>query len=145
MYSYQGYEVKIVRETRFPCSKVTISNIHEAFGIFYEELGCQDREVLVAMILDTSNQLLGIHTASIGTVSEVMVHPREVFKAAILMSGSQIILAHNHPCGQLNISDEDIQITHRLKQAGEILGIEVLDHLIIGDMNFLSLKEKGYL
>ena len=95
-------------------------------------------------ILDARNQLLGINTVSVGTLNSSIVHPRECFKPAILMGAASIILAHNHPSGDTTPSREDIELTKRLRDAGEILGIEVLDHLIITDTSSLSLKEAGH-
>jgi len=83
------------------------------------------------------------NTVSIGTVNASLVHPREIFKVALLCNASAVILAHNHPSGNPTPSHEDIDITNRLKKAGEILGIEVLDHIIIGDNTWTSFKEKG--
>ncbi len=80
-----------------------------------------------------------------GTISEALVHPREVFREAIREAGSSIIIAHNHPSGVLTPSREDIHTTKRIKEAGEIIGIELLDHLIITESSYLSLKEEGYL
>ena len=88
---------------------------------------------------------LGINTVSIGSLSTSIVHPREVFKAAILMGAANIILAHNHPSGDPSPSKEDIEITQRLAKAGEILGIEVLDHLILTPSGHISFKDKGLL
>ncbi|MNI93032.1 hypothetical protein D3C73_1509200 [compost metagenome] len=80
-----------------------------------------------------------------GSLSASIVHPREVFRAAMKCSSAAIICAHNHPSGDPTPSPEDIALTSRLIQAGEIVGIDVLDHLIIGDSRFISLKEKGYM
>ena len=114
-----------------------------AVEILRRQLPLEDREVFVAVLIDTRNQVLGINTVSIGSLSSSIVHPREVFKAAILMGAANIILAHNHPSGDPSPSKEDIEITRRLTKAGEILGIEVLDHLILTDTGFLSLKKEG--
>jgi len=80
-----------------------------------------------------------------GSLNASIVHPREVFRAAIKCSSASIICAHNHPSGDPTPSPEDISLTQRLLQAGEIVGIDVLDHLIIGDSSFVSLKEKGHM
>ena len=89
--------------------------------------------------------VLGVNTVSIGSVSASIVHPRETFRIAILMGASSIILAHCHPSGDPSPSQDDIDLTKRLAKGGEILGIEVLDHIIIADHQFLSLKEEGLL
>ena len=102
-----------------------------------------DREKFIALLLDTKNHVVAANTVSIGTVNASLVHPREIFKVALLCNASAVILAHNHPSGNPTPSHEDIDITNRLKKAGEILGIEVLDHIIIGDNTWTSFKEKG--
>lgn len=92
-----------------------------------------DREHLVLITLDIKNNITSISTVSIGSLNSSIVHLREVFKVAILSNSASIIMAHNHPSGDSTPSKEDINITHRIKECGKILGIELLDHLIIGD------------
>ncbi|OPX92134.1 MAG: hypothetical protein A4E52_00136 [Pelotomaculum sp. PtaB.Bin013] len=109
------------------------------------EMRFLDREHFRVMLLNTKNQVLRIETVSIGTLSSSQVHPRELFKFAVKNSAAAIILVHNHPSGEPTPSREDIDITGRLADAGKIMGIEVLDHIIIGDGKFVSFKEKGLL
>lgn len=97
------------------------------------------------VMLDTKNQIIGIEDISIGSLNSSIVHPREVFKEAIARSSASIILVHNHPSGDPTPSKEDISITRRLSEGGEILGIKVLDHIIIGNKRYISLKEKDIL
>jgi len=92
--------------------------------------------------LDTKNQVIGLHMVSRGNLNSSVVHPRETFVRAILNNAASIILCHNHPSGDPTPSQADIDITRRLAEAGELLGIAVLDHIIIGDGNYVSLKEK---
>jgi DNA repair protein RadC len=95
-------------------------------------------------MLDVKNQVIGIHTVSIGNLNSAIVSPREVFKAAILANAASIILGHNHPSGDTTPSPEDIQVTQVLFQAGKLLDIDVLDHVIIGeDGAFCSLRRDG--
>jgi len=94
--------------------------------------------------LNNKNVVQYIDLASLGTVSETIVHPREIFRESIKRSCSAIIVAHNHPSGVLTPSREDITTTRRLVDAGKLLGVPVLDHVIIGD-GFLSMKEEGYI
>jgi len=108
-------------------------------------IGDYDREALVVLTFDTKNKINSITVASIGSLNSSIVHPREVFKTAILSNSASIIIGHNHPSGDPSPSKEDISITSRLKECGKILGIELLDHVIIGDNNYISLKEKGLL
>lgn len=104
-----------------------------------------DREQFIIACLNTKNEPTNILVVSVGTLNKAIVHPREVFKTAILSNAASIMAFHNHPSGDTTLSDQDIQLTHRLIEAGELLGIKLLDHLIIGDGSFTSLKEKGYL
>ena len=99
------------------------------------------REHFVAVYLDGANQVASYSIVSIGTANASMVHPREVFQRAILAGAVSIIIAHNHPSGVLTPSDEDHKVTQRLKEAGEIVGIKLLDHLIITDLACLSLSK----
>lgn len=103
------------------------------------------QEHFVVIYLDTKNQVIHKQTIFIGSLNASIVHPREVFKEAIRRSSASIICVHNHPSGDPTPSREDIDVTKRLAECGRMLGIEVLDHLIIGEKKFVSLKEKGYL
>ncbi|CAM3458070.1 RadC family protein [Cytobacillus oceanisediminis] len=103
------------------------------------------QEHFVCLYLNTKNQVLHKQTIFIGSLNASIVHPREVFKEAFRRSAASIICIHNHPSGDPTPSREDIEVTKRLAEAGKIIGIDVLDHLIIGENKFVSLKEKGYL
>ena len=104
-----------------------------------------DREHCLVIMLKGKNRITAINTVSIGTLTSSLVHPREVFKPAILTNAASIILAHNHPSGDPEPSEEDLETTKRLVEAGKIMGIEVLDHIIVAGDKFLSFKEKGLL
>ena len=112
-------------------------------SLLMEDMRNLDREYFLALLLNTKNQVLAKETISIGTLNASMVHPRELFKIAVKRSAAAMILAHNHPSGDPAPSKEDISLSKRLIEAGEILGIDVLDHIIIGDNKFTSLKSKG--
>ncbi|MFC2008168.1 DNA repair protein RadC [Chloroflexota bacterium] len=101
------------------------------------------KEYFLALFLDTRNQLIKVSEISIGSLDSSIVHPREVFKEAISASAASVIFVHNHPSGDPEASEDDIKLTKRLAEAGEIMGIDVLDHVIIGDNKYLSLKGKG--
>jgi len=101
------------------------------------------KEHFLALLLDTRNQLIKVAEISIGSLDTSIVHPREVFKEAISASAAAVIFAHNHPSGDAQASQDDIKLTKRLAEAGELVGIEVLDHIIIGDKKSLSLKREG--
>jgi len=102
-----------------------------------------DREHFVVLALDARNRPIGCNTVSVGSLSASIVHPREIFKFAILANAAAVILAHNHPSEDVAPSRDDVELTRRLVQAGEVMGIDVLDHLVVGGTEFLSLKEKG--
>ncbi len=102
------------------------------------------QEHFVCLYLSTKNQVIHKQTVFIGSLNASIVHPREVFKEAFRRSAASIICFHNHPSGDPSPSREDIEVTKRLVKCGELLGIKVLDHIIIGDKKFVSLKEKGY-
>ncbi len=104
---------------------------------------CQEH--FVVLFLDTKNQVMSKKTVFIGSLNRAIVHPREVFCEAIKRSSASIVCVHNHPSGDPTPSEQDISLTHRLVEAGELIGIKVLDHLIIGEDCFISLKEKGYI
>ena len=125
------FRVQLVRERGN--RKMTINDGHDAAEILRRYLQHEDREHFVTLMLDAKNRVIGLHTVSIGTLSAALVSPREVFKAAILANAASIILAHNHPSGDTTPSPEDIKVTDTLKQAGQILGIDVLDHVIVGE------------
>lgn len=103
------------------------------------------QEHFVCLYLNTKNQVLHKQTIFIGSLNASIVHPREVFKEAFRRSAASIICIHNHPSGDPTPSREDIEVTKRLVECGKIIGIDVLDHLIIGEKKYISLKEKGYL
>lgn len=105
----------------------------------------QQREHFLCLYLNARNQVIHKEVVSIGSLSSSIVHPREVFQPAVSHAAASVVLAHNHPSGDVSPSQDDIDLTRRLLQAGEIMGIDVLDHLIIGADDFLSLKERGLL
>lgn len=105
----------------------------------------EHKEHFAVMSLSTKNHILALNDISVGTLNGSMVHPREVFEEAIVRHAAAIILIHNHPSGDPSPSREDIQVTQRMVKAGKVMDIPVLDHVIIGDGRFASLKEKGLL
>jgi DNA repair protein RadC len=121
-----------------------ISSPEDVDGLLRGRIANLDRENFVAVLLNTKNEVIEFPTISVGTLSASLVHPREVFKPAIRASAAGIVLAHNHPSGKVAPSREDREVTGRLKEAAEIIGIEVLDHVILGD-GYFSMKEHGVL
>lgn len=138
--------IKIVREGSILYNVRKISSPSDAVELGRRFLEECDREQLIVCCLDTKNQPLSVNVASVGSLNSSIVHPREVFKVAVLSNSASIIIFHNHPSGDVVPSTEDINITHRLKEAGKIIGIELIDHIIIGsEGKYCSLKEKGIL
>lgn len=125
--------------------RIRITCPQDAADLLTEELRYQREEHFVCLFMDTKNTVIGQKTLSIGSLNASIVHPREVFRAAIQRSSASILCAHNHPSGDPTPSPEDIRLTKRLAEAGELVGIELLDHLVIGDSRFVSLKELGYM
>ncbi len=103
------------------------------------------KENFVVLYLNARNQVIDKETISIGTLNANIVHPREVFKPAVANSAASLILAHNHPSGDPHPSDDDIELTRRIARAGEVMGIDVLDHVIVTEKGYLSMKDKGML
>lgn len=140
------WELKVIRERRpgyGPSRQVTnAAGVYEAFR---ERCEGRDREEFLAVLLDGKGRNIGFNVVSVGTLTASLVHPREVFKAAILANAASIILVHNHPSGDPTPSEEDRALTRRLKQAGELVGIKILDHVVIGDGRFYSFVESGSL
>jgi len=101
------------------------------------------REYLVAIYLNARKQLITTKTISIGTLTTNLIHPRELFRPAIQNNAASVIIAHNHPSGDSKPSSEDVIITKQLKNAGQLLGITLIDHIIITDDNFTSIKSEG--
>jgi len=123
--------------------KKTISCPRDVADIFIDDMRFLDKEHFKVVFLNTKNEVTGYETISIGSLNASIVHPREVFNRAIKRSSASLILLHNHPSGNPKPSKEDISITKRLGEAGKIIGIEVLDHIIIGDGEYFSLKENS--
>lgn len=121
-----------------------ISTPQDAADLVMNDMRELKKEILKVLILNTKNIVTGTVDASVGTLSSSIVHPRDIFRDAIRRSAASIILIHNHPSGDPTPSGDDINATRRVKEAGKIIGIELLDHLIIGEGCFVSLKEKGY-
>ena len=137
--------IKMVKESSFLYQTRQILSPKDAYEMIKEQLEGLDREQFIIACLNTKNEPTNISVVSVGSLNKAIVHPREVFKTAILSNAASIMAFHNHPSGETTPSQQDIQLTHRLYEAGELLGIKLLDHLIIGDGTFTSLKEKGYL
>jgi DNA repair protein RadC len=117
----------------------------DAASVLIELLENEPAEVFAILCVTTKHRVIGYHEVSRGTLDSTTAHPREVFKTAVMVNAASILLAHNHPSGDPTPSSDDIQLTRRLIDAGEILGIQVLDHIIVGDGRYVSLRELGRL
>ena len=141
--------------------RYTISLIKEAASTFHAKTRCQfsedvyryfkdicenqDREHLYALFLDTKHVPIGMNHVAMGTLSTTIVHPREVFKCAILLNAACLVIVHNHPSGDPSPSHEDRALTTRIADAGKLLGIALLDHVVIGSGRYFSFADQGAL
>jgi DNA repair protein RadC len=120
-----------------------VKNPVEVVSVVKGKLKGKKKEHFLVVLLDTRNQVIKVSEVSVGSLDTSVVHPREVFKEAISASAAAVIFVHNHPSGDTEASEDDIRLTKRLAEAGEIMGIDVLDHIIVTDKDYLSLKSKG--
>jgi len=122
-------------------SKVYVQSARDIYDLLGHEMGRLDREQIRVVMLDIRNGVIGIEIAGIGTLNSMPITPREIFKNAIVKSAASIIIVHNHPSGDATPSPEDLSLTKRLIEVGKFLGIEVLDHVVIGDSCYSSIKD----
>jgi DNA repair protein RadC len=139
----------VVKESggRYDIDK-TINNPIAARNLFIEvaELDKRSEEVFVMATIDVRNKVTGLFEVSTGTLNSSLVTPREVFKRAILQNAAGIVLGHNHPSGNIDASSDDINITKKLIKSGKILGVNVVDHIIVGNEgNYSSMKEENHI
>src|SRR5262249_14297882 len=138
--------VALVKEGHVPCYNQQIRSSADASAFLHTYLADVDREHFVIILLNQKNRVIGVNTVSVGSLTASIVHPREVFKGAILSNAASIICGHNHPSSDCQPSREDRAITTRLVEAGKLLGISVLDHVIIGgDGRYFSFADEGLL
>ncbi|QIK52409.1 DNA repair protein RadC [Jeotgalibaca porci] len=121
-----------------------ITSTERAGRLGMNEIGDEAQEVVLILILNTKNQINAIHRVFTGSLNSSVAHPREIFRSAILNNGARIILYHNHPSSDLEPSQADLYFTARIVEAGIILGIEVLDHIIVSDRHWFSFKDFGF-
>ena len=126
-------------------TRPVIKGPNDVVALMMEEMRGLDREHFRAVMLNTKNQVLGTDRIAVGTLSQSAIHARELFKNAIKMSAAGVVLVHNHPSGDPTPSKNDREITKRMVRAGDIIGITVLDHVVIGDNSFVSFKASGLL
>jgi len=145
-FEYKGYKVRtnLVIERQNEYKPLKFSNSAEVYNAF-KKLGISDKERFYSVLMDTKNKVIGVDMVSQGAVDSSPIHPREVYKSALLSSASSVIFIHSHPSGDPEPSISDREITRQLKEAGELLGIEVLDHVIIGRGEYYSFADKDEL
>ncbi|MFC5532232.1 RadC family protein [Cohnella yongneupensis] len=137
--------LQLAKTLTFPShDQVSIHCPKDVYDLLAPELRHSSKEHFTCLFLNTKNRVIFKEIISVGSLNAAIVHPREVFRAAIKRCSASLICAHNHPSGDSTPSPEDINLTKRLVSAGEIIGIEVLDHIIIGGNQFYSLKEHGH-
>ena len=136
---------EMTRRSRYRFEDIhKIDSPRDAAMMAFSEIGESDQEVLLGMFLDTKNKIIRTKKIHKGTLNYMAIHPRDIFRQAILHNSASIIISHNHPSGDTEPSTEDIDITTKIKDTSKIIGIPLLDHIIIGD-GFLSMKEEGYI
>ncbi len=126
-----------------PGRKLPVKTPEEVANLVRGRLRGKKKEHFLALLLDTRGQVIKISEISVGSLDTSIVHPREVFKEAMSASAASVIFVHNHPSGDAEPSEDDIKLTKKLAEAGEIMGIDVLDHIVIGGKNYVSLKREG--
>ena len=126
-------------------NRQSISSSDDIARLFMEELRYARKEYFKSLLLSTKGDIISIEEISVGELSSTVVHPREVFTMAVRKSAAAVVFVHNHPSGDARPSDEDVETTRRLTDCGKLLGIQVLDHIIIGDGLFSSRREMGYI
>ncbi len=125
--------------------KTVVKRPEDVVGLVRPEVLHKKKEYFFVIFLDTRNRFIGTEKVSMGSLDTSIVHPREVFKPAVAASAASVILVHNHPSGNLEPSEEDVKLTKRLVEAAEIMGIDVLDHIIVSDGSHLSMKARNLL
>ncbi|WP_394189459.1 JAB domain-containing protein [Paenisporosarcina quisquiliarum] len=135
-------EIREVEEAYTSLLPKQIRSPKDAIEFIQAMIAEEDREVFLVLCLNVKNQIIAIHKSHVGSLNASIVHPREVFKSAILNNAGSIMVAHNHPSGNCQYSPEDIEVSERLKEAGDIMGIEVLDSIIVSHSDGISLREK---
>jgi DNA repair protein RadC len=138
-----AFELGRRAQTPAPAQRLAIRTPADVAGLLAAEMRRLDREHFRAVLLNTRHEVLEVASVAIGGLDSAPIHPREVFKDAIRRSAAAVILVHNHPSGTPEPSADDVRITARLAEAGRVVGIEVLDHIIIGDGRFVSMRERG--
>jgi DNA repair protein RadC len=122
---------------------VSFTSPQDVAAFLMEEMRYYQKEYFKTILLNTKNHVIAVEDISVGSLNSSIVHPREIFNPAVKKSAASLILVHNHPSGDPSPSREDMEVTTRLVEGGKILGIKILDHIVIGEGNYCSFKEKG--
>lgn len=145
-YRIPAVKLSMIRDGSVLAERNVITQSAQAATLCRSIIGQNDREELLALLLDAKHKVSAVHSVSVGSLTLSIVHPREVFKMAIISNAAAMIIAHNHPSGDPTPSQEDRQLTTRLKECGELIGISVLDHLVIGEgERYYSFADNGTL
>lgn len=146
-YTIPRYTVSLVRDGKASAPAAQMRNSRDVRDILASYLADVDREHFVVLLLDQKNKIIGIHTVSTGSMTASVVHPREVLKVCILSNAASFVGGHNHPSGDPKPSAEDRALTQRLRDAGKLMGIAMLDHVIVGDGTdaYFSFADEGLL
>lgn len=144
MYELKGVCIRLC-EDRSLYSACPISCPDDLVGLLRSEMADYDREHVLLVCLDVKNRPINVNTVAIGGLSGAGLRVADIYKAALLSNASSIMLAHNHPSGDPTPSRDDVEITRRIREAGELLGIKLLDHIVIGNNIYCSMQERGIL
>ncbi len=144
---YEVVSIKQVITIREDLQRFVIKCPEDIVTLVRSEIADDDREIFLVASLNTKNQVNALHRCHVGSVNRSVVHAREVFKSAILNNATSVVVAHQHPSGDPEPSNEDIEMTNRLVEAGEIIGIIVMDHIIVAPetRDYTSFREEGYI
>ena len=144
IYDVPRYTISLIKEAASPFhAKTRCQSSEDVYRYFKDICENQDREHLYALFLDTKHVPIGMNHVAMGTLSTTIVHPREVFKCAILLNAACLLIVHNHPSGDPSPSPEDRALTTRIAEAGQLLGIALLDHVVIGNGRYFSFADHG--
>jgi DNA repair protein RadC len=145
-YHYRGYAVKtlLIRENVNEYNPIKIDSDLKVYKMF-EKLVYLDHERFYSVVIDGNTQVIAVHMVSKGTLNQTLIHPREIFKTAAILSAAGVILVHNHPSGSAEPSKEDYVVTQQFVEAGRIMGINLIDHIVIGHGKHFSFQRRGIL
>jgi DNA repair protein RadC len=142
--NYKGIRCRVYLVKENPSDEIiSINNSSDAYELVKDELVSSDRERFLSIMLNVKNHLIGVETVSIGSVTTAIITPSLVFRSALLSGAVAVIFAHNHVSGDLEPSSNDLETTRKLIEAGELLGIKVLDHLIVSSQGYRSMRENN--